>query len=76
MANSFRFALNCSSAQLQLQHPVNMVWDDNNFYAQERRCCLAAAEAWHPDRLLPRFEGFFTQVLHSSTGPRSPLACG
>jgi hypothetical protein len=52
------------------------LWDDNHFYAQERRRCLAAAEAWHPDRLLPRFEEFFTQVLHSSARPRSPLACG
>jgi glycosyltransferase involved in cell wall biosynthesis len=52
------------------------LWDDNQFYAQERCRCLAAAEAWHPDRLLPRFEEFLAQVVHSSARRRSPLACG
>ena len=52
------------------------LWDDATFYEQERRRCLAAAEAWRPERLLPRFEEFFTQVLRSSNSPRSPLACG
>jgi glycosyltransferase involved in cell wall biosynthesis len=42
------------------------LWDDNDFYAQERRRCLAAAEAWHPDRLVPRFEEFLTQVIRSA----------
>jgi glycosyltransferase involved in cell wall biosynthesis len=51
------------------------LWDDKDFYAQERRRCLSSAEAWHPDRLLPRFEQFFTQVVHSSARRRSPLAC-
>ena len=32
------------------------LWDDHTFYEQERRRCLAAAEAWRPERLLPRFE--------------------
>ena len=48
-------------------------WDDKDFYAQERQRCLAAAEAWHPDRLLPRFEEFLTQVIHSP-GRRHSLA--
>ena len=52
------------------------LWDDKDFYAQERNRCLAAAEAWHPDRLLPRFEEFLMQVVHSSARRRSPLACG
>jgi hypothetical protein len=40
------------------------------FYAQERRC-LAAAEAWRPERLLPRFEGLFATVIcsHSRGDP-------
>src|SRR5439155_7725037 len=42
------------------------LWDDNDFYVQERQRCLAAAEAWHPDRLLPRFEEFLLQVVRSS----------
>ena len=46
------------------------LWDDNDFYAKERCRCLAAAEAWRPDRLLPRFEEFLMQVVHSS--PHSP----
>jgi glycosyltransferase involved in cell wall biosynthesis len=52
------------------------LWDDHAFYEQERRRCLAAAEAWRPERLLPRFEEFFTQALSSSGGLRSPLAHG
>jgi glycosyltransferase involved in cell wall biosynthesis len=44
------------------------LWDDEPFYAQERRRCLAAAQAWHPDRLLPRFEEFFAGVLPSPSG--------
>jgi glycosyltransferase involved in cell wall biosynthesis len=42
------------------------LWDDDTFYEQERRRCLAAAEAWRPERLLPRFEEFFMQVLSTS----------
>jgi hypothetical protein len=38
--------------------------------------CVAAAEAWHPDRLLPRFEEFLLKVMHSSGHRRLPLACG
>jgi len=55
---------------------INRLWDDATFYEQERRRCLAAAESWRPERLLPRFEEFFAQVLRSSNRPRSPLACG
>ncbi|HLJ92138.1 MAG TPA: glycosyltransferase [Gemmataceae bacterium] len=32
------------------------LWDDPPFYAEESRRCRAAAEAWRPERLLPRFE--------------------
>ncbi|HLJ92916.1 MAG TPA: glycosyltransferase [Gemmataceae bacterium] len=39
------------------------LWDDATLYEQERRRCLAAAEAWRPERLLPRFEEFFAEVL-------------
>ena len=42
------------------------LWDDAAFHEQERRRALAAAEAWRPERLLPRFEEFFAQVLSSS----------
>jgi glycosyltransferase involved in cell wall biosynthesis len=38
------------------------LWDDDAFHVQERRRCLAAAEAWCPERLLPRFEEFFAGV--------------
>jgi glycosyltransferase involved in cell wall biosynthesis len=38
------------------------LWDDEKLYEQERRRCLAAAEAWRPERLLPRFGEFFAQV--------------
>jgi glycosyltransferase involved in cell wall biosynthesis len=52
------------------------LWDDAAFYEKERQRCLAAAEAWRPERLAPRFEEFFTQVVHSSGRPHSSLACG
>ena len=45
------------------------LWDDAAFYQQEQRRCLAAAEAWRPERLLPRFEEFFARVL------RPPCVC-
>jgi glycosyltransferase involved in cell wall biosynthesis len=41
------------------------LWDDEEFYHEERRRCLAAAEAWRPERLLPRFEEFFDRVISS-----------
>jgi glycosyltransferase involved in cell wall biosynthesis len=44
------------------------LWDDATFYEQERRRCLAAAEAWRPERLLPRFEEFFAGVLPAHSG--------
>jgi glycosyltransferase involved in cell wall biosynthesis len=50
------------------------LWDDDVFYAQERRRCLAAAEAWRPERLLPRFEEFFATVLPSHSRPY-PVPC-
>jgi hypothetical protein len=39
------------------------LWDDAAFYEKERQRCQAAAEAWRPERLLPRFEEFFAGVL-------------
>jgi hypothetical protein len=36
-----------------------------DFYAHERQRCLAAADAWHPDRLLPRFEESLLQVVRA-----------
>jgi glycosyltransferase involved in cell wall biosynthesis len=44
------------------------LWDDAAFYEQQRRRCLAAAQAWRPESLLARFEEFFLRVL--STTPR------
>ncbi|HBI44519.1 MAG TPA: hypothetical protein DDY78_16960 [Planctomycetales bacterium] len=38
------------------------LWDDADFYEAESRRCLAAAEAWRPERLLPRFEALFRKV--------------
>ena len=52
------------------------LWDDSAFYEEERQRCLAAAEAWRPERLAPRFEEFLMQVIQSSGRQRSPLACG
>jgi glycosyltransferase involved in cell wall biosynthesis len=38
------------------------LWDDAGFHEAESRRCLAAAEAWRPERLLPRFEALFRKV--------------
>jgi glycosyltransferase involved in cell wall biosynthesis len=38
------------------------LWDDAAAHAAERQRCLAAAENWRPERLLPRFEQFFQQA--------------
>jgi glycosyltransferase involved in cell wall biosynthesis len=55
---------------------VIRLWNDATFYEEQRQRCLAAAEAWRPERLAPRFEEFFMHVIHSSGRQRSPLACG
>ncbi len=39
------------------------LFDDAAFFEAERRRCLAAAEAWRPERLLPNFEAFFRTAL-------------
>jgi glycosyltransferase involved in cell wall biosynthesis len=41
------------------------LWDEDAFYARERRRCLAAAEAWRLERLLPHFEELFATVIGS-----------
>jgi glycosyltransferase involved in cell wall biosynthesis len=47
---------------------VIRLWDDGDFYEDQRRRCLAAAEAWRPERLLPRFEAFFRGVCRAPAG--------
>ncbi|MCI0465002.1 MAG: glycosyltransferase [Gemmataceae bacterium] len=47
------------------------LWDDRAFYEDQRRRCLAAAEAWRPERLAPRFEEFFAGVLRQAQGQRA-----
>jgi glycosyltransferase involved in cell wall biosynthesis len=42
---------------------VVRLWDDDHFYEAERRRCLAAAEAWRPERLAPEYERIFAGVL-------------
>jgi glycosyltransferase involved in cell wall biosynthesis len=41
---------------------IERLWDDAALYAAESQRCLRAAEAWRPQRLLPRFEAFFADV--------------
>jgi glycosyltransferase involved in cell wall biosynthesis len=41
------------------------LWDDPALYEAERQRCRAAAEAWRPERLGPRYEAFFARVLGS-----------
>lgn len=42
------------------------LWDDAELYETERKRCLAAVEAWHPDRLGPHYEAFFDEVRKRS----------
>jgi glycosyltransferase involved in cell wall biosynthesis len=42
------------------------LWDDEQFYAEERGRCLAAAEAWRPENLLPRFEELFARAQRAA----------
>jgi glycosyltransferase involved in cell wall biosynthesis len=39
------------------------LWEDGTFYDEQRWRCLAAAQAWQAERLVPRFEAFFTDLL-------------
>jgi hypothetical protein len=45
---------------------IERLWDDADFYEQQRWRCLAAAQAWRPEALLPRFEAFFNRVLSAA----------
>ena len=38
------------------------LYDDPAFYEAESRRALGAAQAWRPERLLPRWEAFFTEL--------------
>jgi glycosyltransferase involved in cell wall biosynthesis len=50
---------------------IERLWDDPQFYAAESARALHAASAWRRERLLPRFEEFFTEVARG--GVRPPL---
>jgi glycosyltransferase involved in cell wall biosynthesis len=41
---------------------IERLWDDPAFYAAESSRCLRAAATWSPERLLPRFESFLSDV--------------
>jgi glycosyltransferase involved in cell wall biosynthesis len=45
---------------------IERLWDDEPFYAQERERCRLAAQAWRPEKLLPRFEEFLRHVMGTS----------
>jgi len=47
---------------------VIRLWDDPALYAEERRRCLAAAEAWRPDRLAGEIRRLF-----SASAPFPPV---
>jgi glycosyltransferase involved in cell wall biosynthesis len=38
------------------------LWDYAELYDRERQRCLQAAEAWRPERLLPRYQQFFRDM--------------
>jgi glycosyltransferase involved in cell wall biosynthesis len=45
------------------------LWDDAAYYQDQSRRCLAAAEAWRPELLAPRYEALFTETPGLSGGP-------
>jgi glycosyltransferase involved in cell wall biosynthesis len=48
------------------------LWDDAGFYEAESRRCLAAAEAWRPELLLPRFEALFRKAAECGRAGHKP----
>ena len=42
---------------------VIRLWDDAAFYDHESRRCVTAAEAWRPEKLAARYDGFFRAFL-------------
>jgi glycosyltransferase involved in cell wall biosynthesis len=59
-----RFAPAAAEVALWVE-TIERLWDNPHFYEEECRRARAAAAAWHPDRLLPRFEDFFARVAAS-----------
>jgi len=51
---------------------ITRLWDDAAFYESERHRCLAAAEAWRPEILLPRYEEVFAPLLARSSAREGP----
>jgi glycosyltransferase involved in cell wall biosynthesis len=49
---------------------LGRLWDDADWCQAQRRRCLAAAEAWRPERLAPLYEAFFRGVLRRGTSAR------
>jgi glycosyltransferase involved in cell wall biosynthesis len=45
------------------------LWDNAACYERERQRCLAAAAAWHPDRLARDYEAFLARILAASGAP-------
>jgi glycosyltransferase involved in cell wall biosynthesis len=41
---------------------LERLWDDPDWYAVQRQRCLAAAERYRPERVLPEYERFFREV--------------
>lgn len=54
---------------------VIRLWDDPNSYEDERRRCRAAAEAWRPERLGPRYEAFFAGLWAEPVQAKNSKKC-
>jgi hypothetical protein len=52
---------------------IERLWDDPAFYAAESDRCRLAAGAWRRDRVLPRFEEFFTDTARDRVVPPFPV---
>jgi glycosyltransferase involved in cell wall biosynthesis len=45
------------------------LWDNDALYDQQRRKCLAAAEAWRPEPIAKRHDAFFRELVNETAGP-------
>jgi hypothetical protein len=50
------------------------LWDDPAHYEQERRRCLAAAEAWKPERIAVLYDEYLSGVMGLRSGPPADTA--
>jgi hypothetical protein len=49
--------------------PIIRLWDDEQFYRETSQNALNEAQRWHPDRLLPLYREFFSNLTRQPGPP-------